>query len=69
MGCRGFPPRSGARLLRDLGYTGRKRKDLLRKIEEVAEEAIWSIWRWGAIKEWGKKTRQVRKAGSGGICC
>ena len=43
MGCRGFLARSVAGLLRDLGYTGRERKDLLRKIGEVAEEASRSI--------------------------
>ena len=31
VGCRGFPARSVAGLLSDLGYTGRERKDLLRK--------------------------------------
>ena len=52
--CRGFPARSVAGLLRDLGYTGRERKYLLRKIGEVAEEASRSIWRWSTIKEWVK---------------
>ena len=43
-----------AGLLRDLGYTGREMKYLLRKIGEVADEASRTIWRWSAIKEWGK---------------
>ena len=45
---------SVAGLLRDLGYTGRERKDLLRMIEEVAKDASRSIWRWSTIKEWVK---------------
>ena len=28
-----------------------------RKAGEVAEEASRSIWRWSAIKEWGKDKR------------
>ena len=54
VGCTGFSARSATGLLGDLGYTGRERKDLLRKIGEVAEEASRSIWRWSAIKEWCK---------------
>ena len=51
VGCTGFSARSATGLLGDLGYTGRERKDLLRKIGEVAEEASRPIWRWSAIKE------------------
>ena len=55
VGCRGFPARSVGRTAKRPGiYRKRERKDLLRKIGEVAEEASMSIWRWCAIKEWGK---------------
>ena len=57
VGCRGFPARSLTVLLRDMGYTGKERKNLVRKIGDVAEDASRSIWRWSSIKEWGK-TRQ-----------
>ena len=40
-----------------MGYTGKERKNLVRKIGDVAEDASRSIWRWSSIKEWGK-TRQ-----------
>ena len=54
VGCRGFPARSLTVLLRDMGYTGKERKNLVRKIGDVAEDASRSIWRWSSIKEWGK---------------
>ena len=54
VGCRGFPVRSLTVLLRDMGYTGKERKNLVRKIGDVAEDASRSIWRWSSIKEWGK---------------
>ena len=55
MGCRGFPARSLTMLLRDIGFTGKERKSMLRKIGNVAEEASRAIWSWSNIKEWGKK--------------
>ena len=55
VGCRGFPARSMATLLRDMGYTGRERKALLGKIGNAAEEASRAIWSWSNIKEWSKK--------------
>ena len=54
VGCKGFPARSLTVLFRDTGYTGRERKELLRRIGDVAEEASRAIWRWSSIKEWGK---------------
>jgi hypothetical protein len=54
VGCKGFPARSLTVLFRDMGYTGRERKELLRRIGDVAEEASRAIWRWSSIKEWGK---------------
>ena len=54
VGCRGFPARSLTVLLRDMGYTGKERKSLLRMIGNVAEEASRAIWSWSNIKEWGK---------------
>ena len=54
VGCKGFPARSLTVLLRDVGYTGKERKNILRKVGDVAEEASRAIWRWSSIKEWGK---------------
>ena len=54
VGCKGFPARSMTVLLRDVGYTGKERKNILRKIGDVAEEASRAIWRWSSIKEWSK---------------
>ena len=54
VGCRGFPARSITVMLRDIGYTGRERKDLVRRIGDVAEEASRTIWRSSCVKEWGK---------------
>ena len=55
VGCRGFPAQSMTALLRDIGYTGKERKALLRKIGDVTEEASRAIWSWSNVKEWGKK--------------
>merc|ERR1711923_439072 len=44
VGCRGFPAQSMTALLRDIGYTGKERKALLRKIGDVTEEASRAIW-------------------------
>ena len=41
-------------LLRYMSNTGTERKNLVRKIGDVAEDASRSIWRWSSIKEWGK---------------
>ena len=49
VGCRGFPARSITAMLKYIEYTGRERKDLLRRIEEVAEEASRAIW--SCVKE------------------
>ena len=54
VGCKGFPARSLTVLLRDVGYTGKERKNILRKVGDVAEEASRAIWRWSSIKEWHK---------------
>ena len=54
VGCRGFPARSMTRLLKDMGYTGRKRKAALRKLGEKAEEASRAIWGWSNMKNWGR---------------
>ena len=40
-------------LLRDMGYTGKWRKSLLRKIGRVAKEASRAIW--SNMKEWGNE--------------
>ena len=51
VGCKGFPARSITAMLKDIGYTGRERKDLVRRIVDVAEEASRAIWRWSYVKE------------------
>ncbi|XP_078583820.1 uncharacterized protein LOC144866333 [Branchiostoma floridae x Branchiostoma japonicum] len=44
IGCRGFPAASSWKLLKDLGLTGRERKEATRLLGEAAEKA--SCWLW-----------------------
>ena len=37
-----------------MGYTGKERENLVKKIRDAAEDANRAIWRWSSIKEWGK---------------
>ena len=53
VGCRGFPATSMSCFLRDIGYSGKERKELIEKISKRAEEASRSIWKASHYKQWG----------------
>ena len=53
VGCRGFAARSLTQLLKDIGYRGRQKKNIIKKVEEVAENSTHAIWNWSHSKKWG----------------
>ena len=53
VGCRGFAAGSLAYLLKCVGYTGRKKKDIIKKVEDIAADASQTIWRCSHFKNWG----------------
>ena len=55
VGCRGFPAASMARFLSDIGFKGRKKKDILQKIGREAEVASEHLWKTVHYKTWGEK--------------
>ncbi len=55
VGCRGFPAASVSSMLRDIGMSGRERKQLSEKLGKVAEVASNLLWRMSHVKEWGMK--------------
>ena len=55
MGCRGFPAFSMSRMLKEMGYTGRLRKDILKKLSRIAEECSMHIWKSSHFKSWGER--------------
>ena len=55
VGCRGFAFRSLSQVLRDVGgYEGRERKQIVKKIEVIAEQCSHMIWKWSHYKSWGR---------------
>ena len=54
MGCRGFPAYSMVRLLKELGYQGKKKKEILRKLRSITEEASLYIWKTSQYKTWSR---------------
>ena len=54
VGCRGFAAASLSSCLKDMGFTGSKRKSILKKVGQEAEKASQKIWSWCHWKEWGK---------------
>ena len=55
VGCRGFPAHSLVKMLKELGYQGRQKKEILRKLGTLAEEASMQIWKSSHFKSWGEK--------------
>ena len=53
VGCRGFPAASLSAFLREIGYSGKRKKTILRNIGQEAEKASYNIWSWSRWKEWG----------------
>jgi hypothetical protein len=55
VGCRGFPAPTMGRMLKDLGYMGKQKKDILRSLGSLAEESTMYIWKTSHLKNWGEK--------------
>ena len=55
VGCRGFPAPSIIKLLKEIGYQGRKKKEILRKLSVKAEESSMQIWKSSHFKAWGER--------------
>ena len=56
MGCRGFPAYSMVRLLKELGYQGKQKKEILMKLRTITEEASLYIWKTSQCKTWSRET-------------
>ena len=54
VGCRGFPAPSIMKLLKEIGFQGRKKKEILRKLGGKAEESSMQIWKTSYFKAWGE---------------
>ena len=55
VGCRGFPAPSITRMLRDFGFTGKKRREILKKLSIIAEESSMKIWKSSQFRNWGER--------------
>ena len=56
VGCKGFPAASMANLLKDLGLSGTKRNNCLRRIGNPAELASNTLWKRSFYKDWGGRS-------------
>ena len=54
VGCRGFPAISMSSFLKDLGYIGKQRKQIVEKLGRIAESASRSLWKASHYREWGR---------------
>ena len=52
MGCRGFPAHTMGKMLADLGYQGRVKKSILKKLSTITEDASHFIWKTSGMKTW-----------------
>ena len=55
VGCRGFSAPSMNKLVKDIGFQGRRKKELLKKMSAMAEECSMQIWKSSFFKTWGEK--------------
>ena len=55
VGSRGFPAPSMTKLVKEIGFQGRKKKEILKKMSVAAEEASMQIWKSSFFKSWGEK--------------
>ena len=55
MGCRGFTAPSMRRMLKEIGFDGRQKNEILRKLSSLAEESSMYIWKTSQMKTWGEK--------------
>ena len=46
VGSRGYAFRSLGQLLKDMGLHGKEKKNIIRKVEDVAENCSNRIWQW-----------------------
>ena len=53
VGCRGFAASSLSYFLKDLGYVGKEKTKIIKKVEYEAERASNNIWNWSHMKTWG----------------
>ena len=55
VGCRGFAANSLSNFLKDLGYRGKEKTNIIKKVELEAEKASNRIWNWSHMKQWGSE--------------
>ena len=55
VGCRGFPAPSMRRMLKEIGFQGRKKNEILKKLSLKAEESSMSLWQRSHFKTWGER--------------
>ena len=55
VGCRGYPASSMNRMITELGYIGKQKRDILKKIARIAEESSMMIWKCSQFRQWGEK--------------
>ena len=55
VGCRGFAASSLSTCLKELGFTGSKRRSIMKSAGLEAERASQKIWSWSYNKQWGSK--------------
>ena len=53
IGCRGFASSSMINLIKDLGFPGKQRRFIVRKLCNVAEECSMHLWKCSQLKNWG----------------
>ena len=53
VGCRGFAAASLSTCLKELGFTGKKKRSILKSAGQQAERASQKIWSWSFMKQWG----------------
>ena len=54
IGCRGFAAPSMGRMLKELGYEGRQKKEILKKLCLLAEESSMFIWKTAQCRTWNE---------------
>ena len=55
VGCRGYPAPTMSRMFKELGYSGGKRREILKKISRITEESSMTIWKCSQFKQWGRE--------------
>ena len=54
VGCRGFPAATTSSFFKEIGFAGKERKMILRKLGEVAARSSHNIWKWSHHMKWGE---------------